>query len=431
MNPYSADLPLRTTAVWGAFRDLQVIPHRYGDTAGELIPYDEGRRLFVWADHASVEIRDVLVEGQSVFNWAWRNGQDSTGRSVTFVEFSAMQDEGARITAQGLAKADTRTGALITNPADVLFDILAGIAGHPITTASVDLFRAECAERGLTVAGSLAETVSTQRAVAAVCASVGAVFCPTMEGIARLYPGGSLEGFEAAEISAELDAGATCSLDRLANVIVVNFDWQDGQARQSIEVDAPDSVADLGRRERVFDAVWLADPRGAYDLAVRLLRQFARPVWTVRASSVAGVSALRRLAVGQTVNVAHPSLPVSGLAMVMACVADAFTDRCELEVELAAGAVPRVRLVRTSAAIEPLQYAAVWILTQGDSRVLNLQDADGSPLSDAAVTLNGQWTRYTDAGGRVLFPISLMAPGTHTLEIVQAGQAFTVQVVVQ
>lgn len=431
MTPYSADLPLRTTAVWGAFRDLQVIPHRYGDTAGALLPYDEGRRVFVWCDHASVSVQDVLINGQSVFNWQWRNGQDSTGRSVTFVEFSAPVDEGAVATAAGQAKADTRTGALITNPADVLYDILAGIAGHDVATGDVDLFRAECAARGLSVAGSIAEPVSTQRAAAGVCASVGAVFCPTMDGIARLYPGGSLEGFTAAEISAKVDASASCSLERLANAIVVNFDWQDGAARQAIEVDAPDSVADLGRRERVVNAVWLADPRGAYDLAVRLLRQFARPLWSIKAADVAGTGALRRLAVGQTVNVDHPALPVSGTAMVLACVADPFTDRCELELELAAGAVPRVRLVRTSAAIDPLQYAAVGILTQGDSRVLNLQDADGSPLSDAAVTLNGQWTRYTDAGGRVLFPISLMPPGTHTLEIVQADQAFTVQVVVQ
>ena len=431
MNPYSADLPLRTTAVWGAFRDLQVIPHRYGDTAGELIPYDEGRRLFVWADHASVEIRDVLVEGQSVFNWAWRNGQDSTGRSVTFVEFSTMQDEGARITAQGLAKADTRTGALITNPADVLFDILAGIAGHPITTASVDLFRAECATRGLTVAGSLAETISTQRAVAEVCASVGAVFCPTMEGLARIHPGGSLEAFTAAVVDGNLEASATCSLEAIATAVVINFDWQDGTARQSIEVDAPDAIADLGRRELVLDAGWLADPRGAYDVAVRLLRQNARPVWNIGARGVKAISSLRRLAVGQTVSIDHPALPVAGTALVLACAADPFTDLCDIEVEIPVGAEPRVRLVRTSVALDPLQYAAAAIITQGSSRVVTLRNADGGPLTDARVTLNGAITVYSDAGGRCLFPVSAMPPGTHTLLITASdGQEFETQVVV-
>lgn len=202
MTPYSADLPLRSTAVWGAFRDLRLIPHRYGDTAGELLPYDEGRLLFVWCDHASVSVRDVMIDGQSVFNWQWRNGQDSTGRSVTFVEFTSPVDEGAVATAAGQAKADTRTGALITNPADVLYDILAGIAGHDVDTGDVDLFRAECAARGLSVAGSIGDQVSTQRAAATVCASVGAVFCPTMEGIARR----SSEQVAPASSSAEISA---------------------------------------------------------------------------------------------------------------------------------------------------------------------------------------------------------------------------------
>jgi len=431
MNPYSADLPLRTTAVWGAFRDLQVIPHRYGDTAGELIPYDEGRRVFVWADHASVEIRDVLVEGQSVFNWAWRNGQDSTGRSVTFVEFSVMQDEGAQLTAQGLAKADTRTGALITNPADVLFDILAGIAGHAVTTADLDLFRAECATRGLAVAGSLDQVVSTQRAAAAVCESIGAVFCPTMEGIARLYPGGHLEAFTAARITGDLVAGASCNLDAIATAVVINFDWQDDKALQSIEVDAPDAIEEYGRREFVLDAHWLSDPRGGYDVAVRMLRQFARPVWNVTASGVRPTSRLRRLAVGQTVEVDHPSLPVSGAALVLSCESDPFTDYCAIAVEIPAGVDPRVRLVRTSVAFDPLQYAAAAIITQGSSRVVTLNDADGTPLTDARVTLNGGITVYSDSGGRCLFAVSAMPPGTHTLLITASdGQEFETQVVV-
>lgn len=432
MSPYSADLPLRTTAVWGAFRDLRVIPHRYGDTEGECLPYDEGRRVFVWCDHASVQVRDVMVEAQSVFDWQARNGQDSTGRSVTFIEFTNPVDEGVTVTASGLAKADSRTGAVITNPADVVLDILANIAGHSVTGADVELFRAECAARGLAVAGSLNEAISTQRAVAAVCASVGAVFCPTMEGLARIYPGGDLEAFEAAQIGADVRVGAEAGLDAIANAVVVQFDWADGAARQAIEVDAPDSIADLGRRELVFEARWLADPRGAYDLATRLLRQRARPVWNITAEDVAGVSSLRRLAVGQTVRVDHPALPVSGTALVLGCDLDPVTDRCRLELAIPAGAAPRVRLVRTSAAIDPMQYAAVGVLTQGDSRVLNLRDADGGPLADAAVTLNGQWTRYTDAGGRVLFPVTLMPAGTHQIEVVTGdGQTLTVQVVVQ
>ena len=52
--PLSANLPLRTSAVWGEFGEVAVIPHRYGRTRGAALRYDNSGRRFVWADQPAI-----------------------------------------------------------------------------------------------------------------------------------------------------------------------------------------------------------------------------------------------------------------------------------------------------------------------------------------------------------------------------------------
>ena len=73
MTAMLSDLPLRTSAVWGAFGEVQVIPHRYGRVRGPALRYDNSARRYVWADHASAGIIEVYVDGQRSSGWSWRN----------------------------------------------------------------------------------------------------------------------------------------------------------------------------------------------------------------------------------------------------------------------------------------------------------------------------------------------------------------------
>jgi hypothetical protein len=417
MTPLSAPLPLRTTAVWPGFREPVAIPHRYGQTGGRLLQYSADRRVFVWADHPVAGIDAVLVGGQAVGNWQHRNGTDSTGRAVALVEFDQPVEEGADLIARGRGKLGS--GGLMVNPADVLADILTGIAGRP----AVDLsdFRGACASAGIEVGGSLERPEILRAVVRSLCASIGAVFS---DGRAFLWPGDAPTG--GWRIGAQVEIDAALQLDTLVNDLTLRFVTEDGQPRASIRVEAPDSVAAYGRRERVEDAPWLASPRVAIAVATRALRQRARPAWSVGTGPIERV-----LRIGDVVALAHPTLPVQASAVVLGRELDSEDGSTRVRFELPVGDVPAVRLVSQSAALDVQQYEGVAIETVGSERVLTLREADGRPIVGAACRLNDNTTRTTDGAGRVSFPASAMPPGVHVIQVRTAeGRELAVEAVV-
>ena len=403
MTPLSAPLPLRTTAVWPGFREPAPIPHRYGQAGGRLLQYSADRRVFVWADHPVAGVDAVLIGGQAVGNWQHRNGTDSTGQAVAFVEFDQPVEEGADLIARGRGKLGA--GGLMTNPADVLADILTTIARRP----PIDLsdFRGACASAGLEVGGSIERADILRAVVRGLCASIGAVFS---EGRAFLWPVDAPTG--GWRIGGEIELDASLQLDTLANDLTLRFAVEDGQPRASVRIEAPDSVATYGRRERVEDAPWLTSPRVAIAVASRALRQQARPSWS------AGTGIVERvLRIGDVVAIDHPTLPVQASAVVLGRELDAQDGSTRVRFELPVGDVPAVRLISQSAALDVQQYEAVVIETVGAERVLTLREADGRPIVGASCRLNDNITRLTDGAGRVSFPASAMPPGVHVIQV--------------
>ncbi|MFN7782241.1 MAG: hypothetical protein ACK5PG_05865 [Lysobacterales bacterium] len=417
MTPLSAPLPLRTTAVWPGFREPAPIPHRYGEAGGRLLQYSADRRVFVWADHPVAGVDAVLIGGQAVGNWQHRNGTDSTGQAVAFVEFDQPVEEGADLIARGRGKLGA--GGLMTNPADVLADILTTIARRP----AIDLsdFRGACASAGLEVGGSLERAETLRAVVRGLCASIGAVFS---EGRAFLWPVDAPTG--GWRIGGEIDLDASLQFDTLANDLTVRFSIEDGQPRASVRIEAHDSVAAYGRRERVEDAPWLTSPRVAIAVATRALRQRARPAWSVGTGTVDRV-----LRIGDVVAIDHPTLPVQASAVVLGRELDVQDSSTRVRFELPVGDVPTVRLVSQSAALDVQQYEAIAIETVGAERVLTLREADGRPIVGASCRLNDNITRLTDGAGRVSFPASAMPPGVHVIQVrTEDGREFATEVTV-
>jgi hypothetical protein len=417
MTPLSAPLPLRTTAAWPGFRETVPIPHRYGQTGGRLLQYSADRRVFVWADHPVAGVDAVLIGGQTVGNWQHRNGTDSTGRAVAFVEFDQPVEEGADLIARGRGKLGA--GGLMVNPADVLGDILTGIAGRP----AVDLsdFRGACAAAGVEVGGSLDRADTLRAVLRSLCASIGAVFS---DGRAFLWPAGAPTG--GWRIGGDVEIDASLQLDTLANDLTLRFAAEDGQPRASIRMEAPDSIALYGRRERVEDAPWLASPRVAIAVATRALQQRARPAWSVGTGPIERV-----LRIGDVVALDHPTLPVQASAVVLGRELDAQDGSTRVRFEVPVGDAPAVRLVSQSAALDVQQYEGVAIETVGSERVLTLREADGRPIVGADCRLNDNITRTTDGAGRVGFPASAMPPGVHVIQVRTAdGRELAVEAVV-
>ena len=137
---WTRDLPIRTSADLGVFRDVVSLPRRYGrSVTGELIPINRERTLFLWADHASLAVRSVSVDGQSYDGWSWRNDKDPNGLPITVVQTVDQIDDGVRIIATGDGALNATSGALIVNPADMARDLcrIAGLELPSSTSPSI------------------------------------------------------------------------------------------------------------------------------------------------------------------------------------------------------------------------------------------------------------------------------------------------------
>jgi hypothetical protein len=421
---YSERLPLRTTAAWDSYRETAPIPHRYGETAGRLLQYDSARRVFVWADHPCRSVDEVTVDEIKVGGWRWFNAPDSTGRAVCFVELAEAPADGAIPRARGRGKLSTVHGDMITNPADVLHDLLANIGGKDVASGALDLFRRECQRADLTVAGSFeSDQVSLLAAAREVCGCVGAAFAPDAAGLAFLEPGGAtVPARETIDARFEVTGGA--ALSEMCNDLTIRFDFDDGEPRQAVQLECPAAVARQGRRPRVMDARWLTSARIAVSVGTRLLRQEARPVWDIEADGIR-----QRLRIGHGVALDHARFPITGTFRVLSSVFDPISNRSAITFRVPAGAAPSVELVRQSARLGPQIFAGIGVETVGTERVLTLLEENGAPISGADVTLNGATTRQTDGGGRVTFPASSMPRGEHTLAIAtRDGRKLTTKV---
>lgn len=429
MTAMLSDLPLRTSAVWGAFGEVQVIPHRYGRVRGPALRYDNSARRYVWADHASNGIIEVYVDGQRSSGWAWRNMQDVTGHAVTMIELT-MPTTGI-VESVGFGKVDSVSGSLLTNPGQIIADVMTSIAGRsaPDTT----WLTYEAAKLGIVCAGQIDEAQTIQSAIGAICESVGATFSPRARSFARVYPGGLYEGGSASAESgwtidlAHVDSAAT-SIAGIVNAVTIRFDYRGREASRTIELDCPDSITRYGRRERTIEARWIADAHVAYAVAERLLTWRAEPGWQFKASDIS--HDIRALSVVHWDGIT--ALPEPESAIVVASLYDPMARKSEIEFERLTQAGAAIRLVRQSSTIEDQQVTHAAIQTAGDQRRIKLTNPDGSPLAAATVLLDGTITRTSDEGGYVSFPINVTPPGIHTLKITDtAGNVTTLQLLIQ
>lgn len=429
-----SDLPLRTSAVWGQFGEVAVIPHRYGRVRGTAQRYDNTGRRYVWADHASERITEVYVDGQRTSGWVWRNAQDVTGHAVTMIELTTPTT--GDVEAVGFGKVDATSGALLTNPGQIISDIMVNIAGRSAHDTTWLTF--EASKLGIVCAGQIDDTITLQSAIGDVCESIGALYSPRGRTFARIYPGGLFDTYRALGTEAIYESGwtigvdrvtsAETSRDRIVNAVTVRFDFRDDTASQTIELDCPDSIARFGRRERTIDARWIADANVANAVAARLLAWYSEPSWLYAADEVPHDI--------RTLSVVHWSgttdLPAPNSAVVLASQYDPIDRESSIEFERLTETGAEIRLVRQGSTIEPQQLTQATVQTSGDQRRIKLVTTTGEPMANVTVVLDGTITRQSDAGGFVVFPLHATPPGIHTLTITdQAGNTTTMQLLIQ
>jgi len=127
-RPLSDNVPLRTSAVWGGWRDVRVLPWVWGHVTLTPLQYSDDQRVFFVADHPIQGVDEVKRDDVATDAWAFYNGVDSTGRAVAFVELAMPLAEGERLAVRLRGRMHPDTGRLLQTPAEILHDVLANLA---------------------------------------------------------------------------------------------------------------------------------------------------------------------------------------------------------------------------------------------------------------------------------------------------------------
>ena len=181
-------MPLRNTTAWGAFGDVETLAHGYGAVRITPTAYNEQLTQFVLLDHAILGVDEVTRDDLAA-SFEWRNTPDSTGRMVSLLSITPALDSGEQLAARVRGKADPLTGGLMTNPALIVWDLLANLAGQPVTRNDLANFIAECDNAGLAFHGLFDNAGITVRGqLAELMQNCGAQWSRAMPGLARLWP---------------------------------------------------------------------------------------------------------------------------------------------------------------------------------------------------------------------------------------------------
>lgn len=415
-RPLSDNLPLRTSAVWGGWRNVRVLPWVWGQVTLEPIQYSDDARVFFLADHPIAGVDAVARDDVPTSAYAFYNGVDSTGRAVAFLELAMPLAEGERLAVTLRGRIHPNLGKLLQTPAEILHDLLANLARAPVQWADLDDYRTETAH--IVLGGLLADnSISIRAAVDGLLQSCGGAWAAAMPGVAITWPPLPDDAAPALRVDKLTAQGlqATTSATGLYTALRVLYDYDHAaqRYRRAIRLQASDAIKDYGLLELEWPAPWLRTPRHAEALGQRMLTWLARPRWRVTwQHSFADVST------GAWVDMAHPLSPVQGHHRLVSAELDLSSASLSCAIEAPVGDVPAIQTTRLSSAFDPLIQPGITVDLAGSEIIFTARDEQGRPLAGAKITLNGKSTRIADSAGRVSFPVQR---GRHTLLIEADG----------
>ena len=425
-RPLSDNLPLRTSAVWGGWRDVRVLPWAWGSVTLAPIQYSNDQRVYLLADHPIAGVDEVQRDDVPTLAYDWRNGVDSTGRAVAFLELAQPLAEGERLAVTLRGRMHPSTGVLLQTPAEILYDLLAHLAKASVQWPDLDGYRTETAH--LRLGGVLADnTITIRAAVDQLMQSAGGAWAAAMPGIAITWPPAADAAAPALRVDQLCAQGlqAATAAQGIYTVIRVLYDYDHAAARyrRAIQLRAPDAVREFGELELEWPAPWLRSPRHAEQLGQRMLAWLARPRWRVTWQQPAAAD----VATGAWVELAHPLSPLQGRHRLVGADLDLAAASVACAVEAPVGDAPAVETMRLSSAFDPVIQPGVTVDVAGSEIIFTARDEQGRPLAGARITLNGGAQRVADSAGRVSFPV---VRGRHVLLIEADGYPASEVVVV-
>lgn len=425
VRPLSDNLPLRTSAVWGGWRNVRVLPWAWGQVTLEPIQYSDDARVFFLADHPIAGVDSVARDHVPTSAYTFYNGVDSTGRAVAFLELAMPLAEGERLAVTLRGRIHPNLGKLLQTPAEILHDLLANLARAPVQWADLDDYRTETAH--IVLGGLLADnSISIRAAVDGLLQSCGGAWAAAMPGVAITWPplpDPTAPALRVDKLTAQnLQAATSAAGLHTALRVLYDYDHAAQRYRRALQLQASDAVKDYGLLELEWPAPWLRTPRHAEALGQRMLAWLARPRWRVTwQQSFADV------ATGAWVEMAHPLSPVQGRHRLVSAELDLSSASLTCAIEAPVGDVLAIQTTRLSTAFEPLIQPGISVDMAGSEIIFTARDEQGRPLAGARITLNGNNTRIADSAGRVSFPVQR---GRHKLLIEADGYPATEATVV-
>ena len=415
-RPLSDTVPLRTSAVWGGWREVRVLPWGWGTVTVSPIQYSADQRVFLLLDHPIAGVDEVKRDDVATPAYAWQNAVDSTGRAVAFLELAQPLAEGERLAVTLRGRMHPGTGRVLQTPAEILFDLLANLAGAPVQWADLDDYRTETA--GLVLGGLVGDnTVTIRAAVDELMQSAGSAWSAGMPGVALTWPplpddaapALRADALTAADMQAATQAGGIFTVLR----VLYDYDHANARYRRAVQLRAPEAAKDYGELELEWNAPWLRTPRHAEALGQRMLAWLARPRWRLSwQQSFADVET------GAWAELVHPLAPISGRHRLLAARLDLSTASLECTAEAPVGAAPAIETTKLSTAFEPVIQPGIAVEVAGNEIIFTARDEQGAALPGARITLDGNATRIADSAGRVSFPV---ARGRHALLVEADG----------
>ncbi|RMX07409.1 carboxypeptidase regulatory-like domain-containing protein [Allofranklinella schreckenbergeri] len=424
-RPLSDNLPLRTSAVWGGWRDVRVLPWAWGRVTLAPIQYSDDQRVYLLADHPIEGVDEVKRDDVPTQAYEWRNALDSTGHAVALLELAEPLAEGERLAVTLRGRMHPQTGRLLQTPAEIVHDVLAHLAGAPVQWADLDSYRTETA--AIALGGVLADnSISIRAAIDHIIQSAGGAWSAGMRGIAMTWPPAADEAApalridprSAASVRASASATGICTVLR----VLYDFDHAAGRYLRAIQLRAPDAARQYGELELEWPAPWLRTPRQAEALGQRMLAWLARPRWRV-----SWEQSFADAPTGAWVDIDHPLSPIQGRHRLIAAELDLAAASLRATVEGAVGAAPAIETVRLSSAFDPVIQPGITVEVADGEIIFTARDEQGRPLAGARIMLNGGATRIADNLGRVSFAA---ARGRHVLTIEADGYPQSEAVVV-
>lgn len=415
-RPLSDNVPLRTSAVWGGWREVRVLPWAWGQVTLTPIQYGDDQRVFFLSDHPIQGVDEVKRDDVPTDAWAFYNGVDSTGQACAFVELAMPLSEGERLSVTLRGRMHPDTGKLLQTPAEILFDVLANLAGAPLQWPELDDYRTETAH--IVLGGLLADnSTSIRAAIDSLLQSCGGAWAAAMPGVAITWPPQPDDAVPAMRIDAltAQDLKATTSATGLCTSLRVLYDYDHamGRYRRAIQLQATEAIKEYGLLEQEWPAPWLRTPRQAEALGQRMLAWLARPRWRVTwRQSFADV------VTGAWADIAHPLSPLTGRHRLVSAELDLSAATLACTAEAPVGASPAIATVRLSSAFDPIIQPGITVEVANNEIIFTARDEQGRPLAGAKITLNGGASRIADSQGRVSFPVKR---GRHILLIEAQG----------